>query len=176
MNDRPVADGPADPMDTIAAQWRRERPDLDLSALGVLGRLSRAAALVSERVDAVLAEHGLRGGEFDVLAALRRAGEPYTLIPSELADTLMMTRAGMTGRIDRLERAGLVERRIDPADRRSFLVALTAEGLRAIDGVLADHADNLARITGVLDPETADGLDRALRLMLRGLEGSPGAG
>lgn len=123
-----------------------------------------------------LGDEDVRGGEFDVLAALRRAGEPYTLIPSELADTLMMTRAGMTGRIDRLERAGLVERRIDPADRRSFLVALTAEGLRAIDGVLADHADNLARITGVLDPETADGLDRALRLMLRGLEGSPGAG
>jgi DNA-binding MarR family transcriptional regulator len=161
--------GPADPVDTISAQWRRERADLDLSAMGVLARLARAAALVSAEVEEVLAGHGLRQGEFDVLAALRRAGEPYTMMPSELAAALMMTRAGMTGRIDRLEQAGLVERRIDPADRRSFLVALTDDGRRTIDATLDDHAANLQRIVGILEPDEAARLDRTLRRILHGL-------
>jgi DNA-binding MarR family transcriptional regulator len=88
----------------------------------------------------------------------------------------MTTRAGMTGRIDRLERSGPAERRIDPADRRGFPVALTGEGPRTVDGGPADHADDLERTTGVLEPERRDEPDRAPRLPMRGSEGSPGAG
>ncbi|MFC7385293.1 MarR family winged helix-turn-helix transcriptional regulator [Sphaerisporangium rhizosphaerae] len=155
--------------DVILGQWRRERPDLDLSAMGTLGRLWLLAEVLRPLVEEVFTRHGLRRGEFDVLAALRRAGEPYTLIPSELADMLMMSRAGMTNRLDRLEEAGLVERRLDPADRRSFLVALTPRGREVIDATMTDHAANLRRLVSSLPPGEAGTLDRALRTLLHTL-------
>ncbi|GLW07018.1 transcriptional regulator [Microtetraspora sp. NBRC 13810] len=159
-------DGPGDAIDVVLGQWRRERPDLDLSAMGVFGRVSQLTRVVEARVEQVFARHGLRQGEFDVLAALRRSGPPYTLIPSELSAVLMMSRAGMTNRLDRLEAAGLVERSLDPADRRSFRVALTAEGLRVIDATLTDHAANLTLLASCLTPEDAETLVRILRGML----------
>ena len=158
-----------DVMDLVVQQWRRERPDLDLEAMGVFARLARAALVLGGAVDEVFAQHGLRGGEFDVLAALRRAGPPYTLIPSKLSDALMMSRAGMTNRLDRLEAAGLVERSIDPADRRSFRVALTEKGREVVDATVTDHAANIARLIAILDPEEAAALDRALRKLLEGI-------
>ncbi len=159
-----------DAIDVILDQWRRERPDLDLSAMGLLGRLWQASALLAPQVEEVFARHGLRRGEFDVLTALRRAGEPYTLIPSELADTLMMSRAGMTNRVDRLEQSGLIERALDPADRRSFLVALTDKGRAVIDETMTEHAANLKRLVSRLSQQDYDSLDLALRALLRGLD------
>ncbi len=135
-----------DSVDHILDQWRRERPDLDLSAMGVFGRVAQVARVVEGRVEEVLNRHGLRSGDFDVLAALRRSGPPYTLIPSELSDMVMMSRAGMTSRLDRLEAAGLVERSLDPADRRSFKITLSEKGHEVIDATLTDHAANLARL------------------------------
>src|ERR1700694_2395656 len=90
-----------DPIDVVIEQWRRERPELDLSSMGVFGRLIHLAHVWAATIEKVFVQHGLGGGEFDVLAALRRAGPPYTLIPSELATLLMMSRAGMTNRLDR---------------------------------------------------------------------------
>jgi DNA-binding MarR family transcriptional regulator len=159
----------SDAIDVIMEQWRRERPDLDLSAMGPLGRLWQVSALLDPEVERVLARHGLRRGEFDVLTALRRAGEPYTLIPSELAETLMMSRAGMTNRVDRLEQAGLVERALDPADRRSFLVAMTEKGRAVIDETMTEHAENLKRLVAGLSRQELEALDLALRTLLRGL-------
>lgn len=160
---------PQDAIDVILEQWRHERPDLDLSAMGVLGRLWQVSALLAPKVERVLIRHGLRQGEFDVLTALRRAGEPYTLMPSELADTLMMSRAGMTNRVDRLEESGLVKRTLDPADRRSFLVALTGKGREVIDDTMTEHAANLRRLVSVLSRQEHEDLDLALRTLLRGL-------
>ncbi|MCO6005205.1 MarR family transcriptional regulator [Actinoallomurus purpureus] len=157
---------PRDAIDAILDQWRRERPDLDLSAMGVLGRLAMLTRAVETQVDEVLARHGLGRGEFDVLAALRRSGPPYTLIPSELSATLMMSRAGMTSRLDRLEAAGLVERTLDPADRRSFRVTLTDEGRRIIDATLTDHAATMKRLISGLPAEDVTTLTRILRAML----------
>ncbi|HEY2695153.1 MAG TPA: MarR family transcriptional regulator [Pseudonocardiaceae bacterium] len=159
----------SDAIDVIMEQWRRERPDLDLSAMGPLGRLWQVSALLDPEVEQVLTRHGLRRGEFDVLTALRRAGEPYTLIPSELAETLMMSRAGMTNRVDRLEEAGLVERALDPADRRSFLVAMTEKGRAVIDETMTEHAENLKRLVAGLSRQELEALDLALRTLLRGL-------
>ncbi len=158
-----------DAVDAIQEQWRRERPDLDLSAMGVFARLWQAAGVLGPLVEKVFTDHGLRRGEFDVLAALRRAGEPYTMIPSELAETLMMSRAGMTNRLDRLEAANLVERRLDPEDRRSFLIALTPHGLEVINDTLTDHAANLNRLIESLQPAETEALDQALRTLLSGL-------
>jgi DNA-binding MarR family transcriptional regulator len=159
-----------DAVDRLLEQWRRERPDLDLSAMGVLGRLAQVTLALNAAVERVFAAHGLRRGEFDVLAALRRLGPPYTLIPSELADALMVSRAGMTNRLDRLEAAGLVERSLDPADRRSFRVALTDTGREVIDATLTEHAANIAGLVSSLTPEEARALERALRKLLRSVD------
>ncbi|GAB2490441.1 MarR family winged helix-turn-helix transcriptional regulator [Streptosporangium sandarakinum] len=161
-----TAERAPDAIDLVIEEWRRERPDLDLSAMGVFGRLSRLTRLLEAAVEEVFARHGLRQGEFDVLAALRRSGPPYTLIPSELSAVLMTSRAGMTNRLDRLEAAGLVRRSLDPADRRSFRVALTDAGREVIDAAVTDHAAGLARLAAGLPPEDAAELDRILRAML----------
>src|SRR3954466_14848090 len=96
-----------DDVDRIIAQWRRERPDLDLAAMETFGRLGRLFAHLSRAVDETFTRYGLQRGEYDVLAALRRSGAPYVLTPSALSDVLMLSRAGMTNRLDRLEEAGL---------------------------------------------------------------------
>jgi hypothetical protein len=100
-----------DGVDGILRQWRRERPDLDAAPMGVIGRLSRLSRELEQRLDPVFARHGLEGGLFDVLATLRRSGEPYRMRPAELGRAVMLTASGRTKRLDRLESAGLIERR-----------------------------------------------------------------
>ncbi|WP_410604534.1 MarR family winged helix-turn-helix transcriptional regulator [Amycolatopsis sp. lyj-90] len=159
----------ADAIDAVVGAWRRERPELDLTAIGVAGRLGRAVLLTTPMVEAVFVKHGLKQGEFDVLAALRRSGKPYTLIPSELSATLMMSRAGMTSRIDRLESAGLVERALDPEDRRSFRVTLTERGFEVVDAAMTEHTANVAKLLSPLG-EDLGVLDASLRRLLNSLE------
>ncbi|AGM03433.1 MarR family winged helix-turn-helix transcriptional regulator [Amycolatopsis keratiniphila] len=161
----------ADAIDAVVDAWHRERPELDLTAIGVAGRLGRVTMLSTPMIEAVFAKHGLKQGEFDVLAALRRSGKPYTLIPSELSATLMMSRAGMTSRIDRLESAGLVERALDPEDRRSFRVTLTERGFEVVDAAMTEHAANVAKLLSPLG-EDVDVLDASLRRLLASLDES----
>nr|WP_221472436.1 MarR family transcriptional regulator [Amycolatopsis umgeniensis] len=142
---------------------------MDLAAIGIAGRLGRAVLLTTPMVEAVFAKHGLKQGEFDVLAALRRSGKPYTLIPSELSATLMMSRAGMTSRIDRLESAGLVERALDPEDRRSFRVTLTERGFEVVDAAMTEHTANVAKLLSPLGDDL-EVLDASLRRLLSSLE------
>jgi DNA-binding MarR family transcriptional regulator len=141
-----------DGVDAILEQWRRERPDLDPSPMGVFGRmarLSRAQRLASE---ARLARLGINATQFDVLATLRRAGAPYALTPGELADAVMVTSGGMTGQVDRLAAIGCVVREPDPADRRRVLVRLTDAGLATVDAAVVEH---LAAEEDLLAPLTA---------------------
>ena len=131
-----------DAVDRVIAQWTAERPDLDLAAMATFGRLGRVAAHLTRAIEAVPAAHGLTLGEADVLWCLRRSGEPYTLTPSVLARTLLLSPAGTTNRIDRLEAAGLVERRLDPDDRRravshGYEVGTFAAGWSAATAALA---------------------------------------
>lgn len=126
----------------ILEQWRRERPDLDPEPMGLIGRIHRIAHALQERIVPVLAEHGLREGEFDLLSALRRAGTPYELSPSQLAATTMVTSGAVTKRLDRLEERGLVTRRVDAEDGRARAVALTVEGRRLIDAAIGAHVAN----------------------------------
>ena len=137
--------------------------------MGVFGRIGVLARVITPRAESVAAQHGLRQGEFDVLTALRRVGAPYTLIPSELSDMLMMSRAGMTNRLDRLAAAGFVERTLDPADRRSFRITLTAAGLSVIDAAMTDNAANLHRLAGGLDEQEMAALSNGLRKLLASL-------
>ena len=159
-----------DPVDLLIEQWRRERPDLDLAAMATIGRLGRLSALAGPVVEAGLAPHGLTIGEFDVLAALRRAGAPFTLTPTVLARTLMLSPAAMTNRLDRLEAAGLVTRSLDPGNRRSMLVALTAAGRDRVDAAVTDHVANEERLLSSLSREDRDTLDGLLRRLLAGIE------
>jgi len=164
-----------DHIDRILAQWQRERPDLDTSALGLIGRLMRTAVLAEEVLVEPLRERGLEAGWFDVLAALRRTGPPYELNPKRLMETVMLSSGGMTKRLDRLERAGLVKRGPDPTDRRGTLVRLTARGRRAADRTVEVHIANEERLLEPLDQEERQTLDELLRKLLTGLE-QPAAG
>lgn len=159
-----------DAVDEIVAQWRRERPDLEVEAMAIVGRLGRLQLVAQRAIEAVFTEHGLQRGEFDVLAALRRSGEPFELNPSVLADTMMLSRAGMTGRLDRLESAGLVRRVADAGDRRAVRVALTAAGRALVDEVVTAHSENETRLLSVLSAKDRRDLDRILRVLLGTLE------
>lgn len=132
----------------MVSAWQRERPDLDLTAIAVVGLLSRVNLLLGPSQERVFAEFGLQRGEFDVLAALRRSGAPYTLSPSRLSDQLMLSRAGMTNRLDRLEAAGMIERTLDSADRRNFRIRLTDHGYATIDAAMTQHTANVTTLLG----------------------------
>jgi DNA-binding MarR family transcriptional regulator len=146
----------------IQAEWARERPDVDTAPQGVIGRLHRLAAHLTEELCVVYRRHGLSEGEFDVLAALRRAGPPYERAPGELAAFTMVTTGGMTKRIDRLERAGLVTRRRSGTDGRGRVVALTVAGRELIDRAFTEHMHNERRLLAALTPEEAAQLEGLL--------------
>jgi DNA-binding MarR family transcriptional regulator len=135
-----------DGVDAILEQWRRERPDLDASPIGVIGRISRLSREIERLLEPVYAASGLEPGWYDVLATLRRAGPPYRLRPTDFATTLMLTSSGTTKRLDRLEAAGHVTREPDPGDRRGVLIALTAQGRKLVDKAAAKHLANERRI------------------------------
>jgi DNA-binding MarR family transcriptional regulator len=122
-----------DGVDGIVEQWARERPDLDTHAMAVFGRIYRAARVAGDAQERCYARFGITRADFDVLATLRRAAGPEGLSPGRLTSALMLTSGGMTGRLDRLERAGHLVRTPDPADRRALLVRLTDSGRALID-------------------------------------------
>ena len=123
----------ADSIEDLLGEWRRERPDLDPSPMGLIGRLHRLGDRLNAELRPVFAGAGLGDGDFDVLASLRRAGAPYELTPGELCATTMVTSSAVTKRIDRLERAGLVTRSVSEQDARSRRVRLTDRGFDVID-------------------------------------------
>ncbi len=153
-----------------AEQWRRQRPDLDGFAMAVIGRLGELSQVISrDHLLPFFAEHGLQAGEFDLLATLRRSGEPYALMPTALYESAMISSGGMTSRIDRLEKAGLIERRKHPSDRRGVLVALTPAGFELIDGVMAAHVANLQRVLSGLTADEQQKLHELNGKLLAGL-------
>jgi DNA-binding MarR family transcriptional regulator len=155
--------------ETITA-WRRERPGLDLSGMAVVARLLRVAHRFEEAQDAFFSALGLKPGWLDVLAALRRAGDPYRLTPTRLSIEALISTAGMTNRLDRLEQAGLVCRLPDPDDRRGILVELTEEGRELVDAAVDAHRGLSKRLLGSLDARERDDLDRLLRKLLAPLD------
>lgn len=159
-----------DGVDLILEQWARERPDLDTSPMGVVGRISRLSRILEGELQEVFARFGLNRGEFDVLATLRREGEPYRLNPTELSRALMVSSGGMTNRLDRMERGGLIARRPDPGDRRGSQVALTERGLRLVDEAVTAHVTNEHRLLDALVEAERDGLAGMLRELLLSLE------
>ncbi|MDT0268332.1 MarR family transcriptional regulator [Streptomyces sp. DSM 44915] len=152
-----------DEVDRLVAAWRRERPDLDVEPLEVLSRVSRLARHLDRARRQAFAEHQLEPWEFDVLTALRRAGDPYQLSPGQLLTQTLVTSGTMTNRIDRLAKKGLVERLPDPSDRRGVLVRLTAVGRDKADSALAALLDQERAILADLTVEQRHALARLLR-------------
>lgn len=138
----------SDHVDLLLAQWARQRPDLDCSPMGVLGRVARMAAIAGREVSEELKECGLLGSDFDILATLRRAGEPLT--PTALYQSAMLSSGAMTARLDKLEQRGLITRQAAPDDRRSLLVNLTDAGLALVDEAVERHLANERRLLAPL--------------------------
>ena len=152
-----------DHVDEVVGQWELERPDVDVSGMAVIGRITRLNQALRPRLNTVFASHDLESWEFDVLATLLRNGVPYQLTPGELLDSMMITSGTMTNRIKRLEERGLVERVASPIDRRQVLVTLTDTGLAKVDAALVDHAANEAKIIASLTERQRDQLVKLLR-------------
>jgi len=156
-----------DEVDEIVAAWRRERPDLDVAPLEVLSRVSRLAAVLDERRADAFVEHGLQAHEFDVLAALRRNGEPFELTAGELCTLTHVTSGTMTSRLDRLSTRKFVSRHPDPTDGRLVRVRLTPTGRRRLDASFAALLDTERELLGRLAESKRDALVDALRDLLR---------
>ncbi|MFK4146414.1 MarR family winged helix-turn-helix transcriptional regulator [Streptomyces sp. NPDC004065] len=163
--------GHGDAVDAIVGQWAAVRPDLDTAAMEVFGRIFRLSRAMGDRMEKAYAPFGISRGEFDVLATLRRSGAPYTLSPRQLSATLMLTTGGMTGRLDKLERAGLLRRSPDPHDRRGLQVTLTEKGLRLIDEAVGAGLAVQTEALSALDAEEAGQLAGLLRKLLGGTPG-----
>lgn len=156
-----------DEVDRLLAAWRRERPDLDVSPLEVLSRVSRLARHLDLARRSAFTAHALESWDFDVLSALRRAGSPYELTPGALTAATLVTSGTMTNRIDRLAQRGLVHRMPDPRDRRGVLVRLTPAGRGRVDAALADLIDRERQLLSGLSSEEQRALAGLLRTLLR---------
>ncbi|WP_327087468.1 MarR family transcriptional regulator [Nonomuraea sp. NBC_01738] len=156
----------ADQVDRVLEQWGRERPDLDAWPMGIVGRVSRLERHLGQGLKEFFGERGLERFEFDVLATLRRSGEPYELTAGALLKAAMVTSGAITNRIDRMEAKGLVERIRDGDDRRSVRIRLTPAGLALVDELVGEHVANEARMLAVLDPGQREQLAALLRTLL----------
>ena len=159
-----------DKVDNILAQWQAERPDLDTTPMGPIGRLKRCAALIQPKLDLVFSQFDISFWEFDVLATLRRSGGCYCLAPTALFSTLMVTSGTMTHRMNQLEKRGLIERLANPDDARSKLVKLSEAGLTLIDAAVEVHIENERNIVAELNESQVQQIDDSLRLLLAVLE------
>lgn len=155
-----------DEIDRIVDQWNRQRPELDQSPTHVLQRITRLSLLQEFSFARVFARHRLTWGEYLVLAALRRAGPPYRMSPTALYNSVILSSGGMTKRLDGLERAGLVERRPDPEDRRGRLVALSTKGRSLVDRAVVEHLNNEQRLLAALSAVEQRALASLLRKLL----------
>jgi DNA-binding MarR family transcriptional regulator len=156
-----------DEVDRLVEAWRRERPDLDVAPMEVLSRVGRLARHLDRGRRAAFAEHGLEPWEFDVLAALRRAGAPYELSPGDLLPRTLVTSGTMTARVDKLAARGLVRRRRDPADRRGVRVRLTDTGRAAVDAALDDLLAHERRLLAALSTADRARLAELLRTLVQ---------
>lgn len=165
---------PADRADAAKAQWNREMPGLDLDPMVLLGRLSEAAqAIINGHLVPAYAKIGLKQGEFDVLATLVRSGPPYKLMPTDLYKSMMMSSGGMTSRLDKLEKAGHIERCPHPDDRRALMVCLTDSGRKLIKDMIPAYIESQKQaVNGLTEDERSMLSELLKKLILTGNQDS----
>lgn len=159
-----------DGVSKVLEQWQRERPELDVSAMGIFGRLARLAKGTEGRLEANFRRYDLQGSTFDLLATLRRHGEPFTLNPTQLQQAMMLSSGATTHRIDLLEKRGLVERRPDPSDRRGTLIKPTPDGKTLVDEVVVAHLETENELLAGLTEKERRELTVLLKTWAAGLE------
>jgi len=159
-----------DKVDEVIQQWNRERPDLDVGPMELIGRFKRIAQHLTREMDKTIAASGLNLASFDVLATLRRAGPPYQLSPNDLLATMMITSGTMTNRIDKLVCSGLVERIHNPDDGRSVFISLTNKGFTTIDAAVSKHVETQAKLVSGISLRDKTKLNEILRKFLSGFE------
>lgn len=152
-----------DRVDDIQAQWARERPEIDVTPLALVARLHRLSARLTDELTTVYRRFGLSEGEFDILATLRRSGGSFEVAAGELATQTMVTTGAVSKRVDRLEKAGLVQRRHSADDARGRLVRLTIAGRELIDEAFSAHMVNEARLIRGLSGEQRREMEGLLR-------------
>jgi DNA-binding MarR family transcriptional regulator len=171
-----VPQHPRDAVDRVIEQWAAVRPEVDVSPIKVVGRVSRLSRLIDRRLADNFARFGIENWMYDVLATLRRSGEPYELTAGELVRQAMVTTGAITNRIDRLEARGFVER-AGAADRRKVIVRLTPAGLELVDEVVLAHAETERDLLSTLSARQQQELATMLRTLLLDLgDEAPGAG
>ncbi len=163
-----------DDVDQIVTAWRRERPDLDVTPLEVLSRVSRLSRHLEMARRSAFQVAGLEAWEFDVLSALRRSGQPYQTTPGQLVRQTLVTSGTMTNRVDRLAARELVDRSVSRTDRRAVLVGLTAEGLRLVDTALERLIEHERSLLQGLTTDEQQRLAQVLRSLLIRFESTPG--
>jgi DNA-binding MarR family transcriptional regulator len=154
-----------DAVDRVVEQWAAVRPDVDVSPIKVVGRVSRLSRLFDRRLADNFARFGIENWMYDVMATLRRSGEPYELTAGELVRQTMVTTGAITNRIDRLEARGFVERASAP-DRRKVIVRLTPAGVELVDEVVHAHADTERQLLSSLSGRQQQELATMLRVLL----------
>lgn len=159
-----------DHVDFIQSQWAKEKPQLDTTPMGIVGRISRISRHLDQHLQKNYTKFGLNGGEFDVLASLRRSGSPYQLTPTQLFNALMLSSGAMTNRLDRLEEVGLIKRAPNPNDRRGILVTLTKEGLTLMDEAYPAHIANEQQMLAALTEDEKEAITALLRKLLLSFE------
>lgn len=159
-----------DHIDKIVAQWHKERDDLNVAPMALIGRVKRLSLHLTREMEKTWADYGLNAASFDVLATLRRSGPPFSLSPGDLIASTMVTSGTMTNRIDQLVKAGHVERVQNPKDGRGFLVALTDEGYRVIDEAVTAHVTTQEKLVSGLSKSEKAQLETLLRTFQNGLE------
>lgn len=160
-----------DDVDKIITQWNRERPELDVKPMALIGRLRRVSNRLTKGMGKTFEAYGLNDASFDVLATLRRSGAPYALSPGDLMDTMMITSGTMTNRIDQLVKRDLVERIANQQDARSVTIKLTEKGFELIETVVKAHVQTQHELVSKLSLDERKALDRLLGVFLAGFEG-----
>jgi len=160
----------SDHVDRLRGQWALELPDLDTEPMAILGRAFRLSNLVRPSIEATFADFGLDRGEFDVIATLRRSGPPYRLTPTDMYASLMISSGGLTHRLDRLQKAGLIRREKSPHDGRSVLVALTEAGVALAEKAFRTDMASESSFLHALDGKEREALAALLRKLIVGIE------
>lgn len=160
-----------DALDTIVAQWKQEKPHLNTQPMEILGRMARLAKHLEAAIAACHKQYDLKLGEFDVLATLRRAGAPYSLTPSELIDSMMLSSGAMTNRLDKLQTRELIIRTHSEEDRRSVTVSLTSQGIELIDEVMEQHVQVQEKVLAGFSEQQQAQMNKLFKTWLSGWEG-----
>ncbi len=159
-----------DAVDRVTEQWAQEKPELKTEPMAIMGRILRIAKHMENEVAKLHKRYGLKLGEFDVLATLRRSGEPFSLTPSELMGSMLLTSGAMTNRLDKLESKGLIVRAHSKEDRRSVSVKLTKDGVSLIDEMMQVHVDLQHSLLQGMNEEQKTQLNQFLKVCLAEFE------